>query len=449
MLRRAVVCKLFASSLAGPTVFPVIQMNPVAAPASRRRNFLKIAPPGRSKAVDFLRGIAVLLVLGCHFVVRPDEAGFLAPLAGLWYRIGWAGVDLFFVLSGFLVSGLLFAEFKRNQRVDARRFLVRRALKIWPAYFVYITFIAAWLFWQEENGQAGVWGWESTWPNILHVQNYFGSPRGHTWSLAVEEHFYLVGVALAALLLKGRRVAFAHRVFPTAAIAGLVVVAWMRHAGFAEGNRAALNLFATHLRFDGLLVGSLVAYFAHFGPGRLKECLRRPVFSILIGGGLAAPALLFTPNHSAMMAGAGLSFMYVGFALFMLGMIGLEQGTERAKQFFSSLTVKGIARLGFFSYGIYLWHVDLAQTPMKKVALIVGRAGFPEWATWFGVTAAYLLLAVAAGVLMSRLIELPFLVARDRLFPSKVQPASPAAAGEENAPATPTILVQPTPALAG
>src|SRR5437868_12447023 len=69
----------------------------------------------RSLALDMLRGIAILLVLGFHYVVAPAESGWLRSLASAWTRIGWSGVDLFFVLSGFLVSGLLFSEFQQRK----------------------------------------------------------------------------------------------------------------------------------------------------------------------------------------------------------------------------------------------------------------------------------------------------------------------------------------------
>jgi peptidoglycan/LPS O-acetylase OafA/YrhL len=376
----------------------------------------------RSCAVDFLRGIAILLVLGCHFAVAPSAAGFLAPVAGLWYRIGWAGVDLFFVLSGFLVSGLLFAEFQRNGRVDARRFLVRRGFKIWPAYFVYLAFIAAWLVWK--SGPESV-EWAYLWPNLLHVQNYFGTLRVHTWSLAVEEHFYLVGAGAAALFLVRARFDSVRRVFPVLVIASLVTVMLMRHAGYAGGGRDALNLFATHLRFDGLLIGSVAAYLAHFEPERLQWSRRSPVSCLLAGLALAAPTLLLAPDHNVLTAGVGLTVMYIGFTLVILGVIGLEQRGERWRKGLAPIPVRWIARMGFFSYGIYLWHIDLAQVPMKKAGLFVAGLGLPDTLVWLALTSIYVALAFLVGAVMSRLIEIPFLALRDRLFPSKLPPHKP------------------------
>jgi peptidoglycan/LPS O-acetylase OafA/YrhL len=394
----------------------------------------------RSQAIDFLRGVAILLVLGCHFVVAPTAAGVLAPLAELWYRIGWAGVDLFFVLSGYLVSGLLFAEFKRNGRIDAGRFLVRRGLKIWPAYFAYLAFVAGWIAWHRAAPGP------SLWPNWLHVQNYLGTPRVHTWSLAVEEHFYLGGAALAALFLVRSRFGFVQRVFPPLAIASLAGVAAIRYAEFADGGRAALNLFATHLRFDGLLIGSLVAYVAHFEPARLQWTRRYPRPCVLAGLLLATPVLFLTPDHSARVAGPGLTVMYGGFALAMLGVIGLEQGGERDRWFISLGPVRWIARMGFFSYGIYLWHLDLARVPMAKLGAMMSAVHLPDTVVWFSVTSTYIALAVGAGAMMSRAIEIPCLALRDRFFPSRtartktLPSAVPAGIPAAAAPATPPVI---------
>jgi peptidoglycan/LPS O-acetylase OafA/YrhL len=396
-----------------PNLFPGL-MTPGL--MNRWRSFWGMPANGseRSQAIDLLRGVAILLVLGCHFVVAPGAAGVLGPLATFWYRIGWAGVDLFFVLSGFLVSGLLFAEFKRNQRVDMGRFLVRRGLKIWPSYFAYLAFLGIWLLWRQG-------GASTLWPNLLHVQNYLGTPRIHTWSLAVEEHFYLIVAAACAWLLTSRHIGSVHRLFPLAAVFALIAVALARHTGFAHGGRHSLNLLATHLRFDGLLVGTLVAYVTHFAPARLAWCGRRPGSCLSIGAALAAPTLWLTPDYSAWSAGFGLGIMYLGFALIILGVINLEQPGQRARFLFSTLPARWLARVGVFSYGIYLWHVDLAQTPMKKVAAMAVSSQLPGWTLWLGLTAFYVALAYLTGALMSRLIEMPVLALRDRLFPSRTE----------------------------
>lgn len=374
---------------------------------------------GRSRGIDCVRGVAILLVIGCHFVQAPDSAGVLSPLAQAWYRIGWAGVDLFFVLSGFLVSSLWFAEFQRRQQVDFGRFLLRRCLKIWPAYFAYLAFLAVWLAWKSRPGGAET---ASLWPNLLHVQNYLGTPRIHTWSLALEEHFYLIGALLAASCLTPSRVPWVRRFFILAAGMAVTTVAVARHVAFLQSGPTGLNLFATHLRFDGLLMGALLAYCTHFEPSRLAALRRHPRITTLTGIALAAPMMVLTPDRSAWTAGAGLAVMYIGFALVVAGIVFLEKEKITAQSARVGIPLRLLSWVGFFSYGIYLWHVDLAQTPMKKLAEILGRTTLPNEMVWAVSTTAYVAMAVLAGALMSRLIELPVLALRDRWFPAAASP---------------------------
>src|SRR6188474_3449733 len=125
----------------------------------------------RLRELDFLRGIAIVLVLMRH-----------QYLSGFTTTMGWVGVDLFFVLSGFLVSGLLFREYLREGTVHVTRFLIRRGLKIYPAFYVFLL-LSVWF---------GVTVRQAQIPprllvgEILFLQNYVGRLWPHTWSLAVE-----------------------------------------------------------------------------------------------------------------------------------------------------------------------------------------------------------------------------------------------------------------------
>lgn len=370
---------------------------------------------GRSRAIDMLRAVAILLVIGCHCVVSPSESGGVAPIAGAWYRVGWAGVDLFFVLSGYLVSGLLFAEYRRTGAIDVRRFLARRSLKIWPAYFAYLAFLTLWFAWQNAHGKP-VEIFASVRANLLHLQNYLGTPRAHTWSLAVEEHFYLGLAALAAVVLGcprlRRRV---RRFFLPLALGAVAGLAALRHAQFLAQGRDAMNLYATHLRFDGLLIGVVLAYLHHFRPASIAAIRRRPLAAIAIGAMLALPWMLATPDLSPWTAGVGLTLMYAGFALVVAGCVHFEP-TPWGRRVFAAPPVAALAIVGFYSYGIYLWHIDLVQTPMKKIAALLATTSLAGGFVWTICTLAYVLGAIATGALMSRLIELPVLAWRQRHF---------------------------------
>src|SRR5216683_166766 len=95
--------------------------------------------------LDVLRATAILLVLGAHTIAfRLPEEAFGYSFFRVWRHMGWVGVDLFFVLSGFVIGGLLFAEYRKHGGIHFGRFLIRRAFKIWPGYLTLLVAVAAW-----------------------------------------------------------------------------------------------------------------------------------------------------------------------------------------------------------------------------------------------------------------------------------------------------------------
>src|SRR2546423_1538207 len=156
----------------------------------------------RSASLDVLRAAAIFLVLGNHVgSLTSHRFPWLRNFVEAWIRGGWVGVDLFFVLSGFLVSGLLFREYQRSGTLDVPRFLWRRGMRIYPAFWTLL--LATWLGFRwfglpHTSGNALL-------AELLFVQNYASGMWNHTWSLAVEEHFYVaLPLALLALLWFGR-----------------------------------------------------------------------------------------------------------------------------------------------------------------------------------------------------------------------------------------------------
>src|SRR5262249_44717454 len=132
----------------------------------------------RRPELDVLRCAAVVLVLFRHLEALPQSvpAVFRVPTRVL-FEVGWTGVDLFFVLSGFLVAGLLFREVQEHGRIDIKRFLIRRGLKIYPGFYCLIG---------ATVGIAVVHGWNLPWNRILSevffVQNYHQGLWSQTWS---------------------------------------------------------------------------------------------------------------------------------------------------------------------------------------------------------------------------------------------------------------------------
>lgn len=149
-------------------------------------------------ALDGARSLAVILVIASHVAFEWQES--LPDISALrfpFYYFGWSGVDLFFVLSGLLIGGQIWKELERTNRINFKRFWLRRAFRIWPLYFAFLAFLALVqdVYWPD-------------WSDWLLLSNYFPSAYARGWSLSTEEHFYLVAPLLCLLhfrFFSGRR----------------------------------------------------------------------------------------------------------------------------------------------------------------------------------------------------------------------------------------------------
>jgi peptidoglycan/LPS O-acetylase OafA/YrhL len=363
------------------------------------------SPKARSLQLDILRGAAILLVIGHH---NPYETGggALQSFGRLWDRVGWSGVDLFFVLSGFLVGGLLMRDIAKHGTPNVKRFLVRRGFKIWPAYYVYLV-------WVLLVGVVVAGGVPDHYAfNWLHLQNYLGTPRTHTWSLAVEEHFYLALPLL--ILLLTRRGADGMRRLPYICLGVMVVCPILRALTCMNSSDLEEGLyyrFPTHLRLDGLAFGVWLGYLHHFRPERLAALTRRK-WLLTVWAGLCLLPLCIWPVQSRFMTTIGASLTYLGYGAVLLLCLGAQQGRGLRGRLLWSRAGVAVAWVGYYSYSIYLWHAEGNSMLIRLVPEVNGAA------PWALMTLVVVALGVVPGIVMSRLIEVPSLRLRDRLFPS-------------------------------
>ena len=345
-------------------------------------------PPARLLSLDCLRLAACVLVVLRHV---PQPGGHPPGLYEL-HRGGWVGVDLFFVLSGYLVSGLLFREHLRRGSVDVGRFLVRRGLKLYPAFYCFLLTTLALVSWRGLHLYYPVTP-RTVAGEAFFLQNYVGRVWNHTWSLAVEEHFYLA-VVLAVWLLGCRRV-------PALCWLLVLLCPLLRHwhAG---------PLYATHLRADALAVGVLLAHWQCFRPGSFAAFWRRARW-LALPAGVALLAVPFAWDYRTVP-----HFRVWGFSALALGS-ALAVGSLVVGRPTGGRVVRFAAWLGTHSYSVYLWHMPVVVWAVPRLHLS------DPWA----IAGAGVAASLAVGVAAAKLVELPVLRLRDRLLP----PRAPAAAG--------------------
>jgi len=351
----------------------------------------------RNIGLDLLRMFAVLLVIGRHLVLPETCPTLLRSIAGG----GWVGVDIFFVLSGFLVSSLLFREYNRDRSVNIKRFLIRRAFKIYPAFwlFLLVTLIMRHYI-GEENGTQPILG------EVLFLQNYLGGLWNHTWSLAVEEHFYIGLAILVTWMVAAKPVNPFRRIPECFALIAAVCFGFrvLNLAIFPEFSHKAY-LFGTHIRIDSLMFGVLLSYLWTFHELQDRTA-RIPSLALIATGALLLwPAFAFQVETNKWISIVGVIFFYLGGGLWVIAALRWETSESRV--------IRAVAGLGAASYSIYLWHMPVATWGYQIATSIIGYDNY----------ALYLFNAVVGacvfGWVLNRLIEHPVLLIRDRLFPSQ------------------------------
>lgn len=349
--------------------------------------------PARRAGLDLVRAVAILLVVGAHGLLVAGQPG---PAAAPWFlRAGFAGVELFFVLSGYLIGTILLRSFDRPEGAALGRFWARRWLRTLPPYYLVVAGLFLLRPPPERIGGASYWTFTQNlaWP----IPGWFDE----SWSLAVEEWFYLT-LPLVLLALAGRRPG------PNRLLAGILAYvalgtglrAWLATGADVWDDQLRKVVLA---RLDGVGHGVLVAWAAWHHPAWVE---RRRVALALIGLALSALALSRLPLDSAatpLEKTLLLNLNSLGMSCLLPWCVPLRlPGPARLAAEWVSKT----------SYAMYLLHASLALRVVKETGL-TGRAGLlPAALVYVGLT----LLASSA---MYVLFERPVLRLRDRLVPDK------------------------------
>lgn len=370
----------------------------------------------RMWGLDLIRGLAIgLVLLGHAGPCAAEDSKILHAISTTLGRGGWIGVDLFFVLSGYLVSGLLWSGWRRDGRVNVGRFLLRRGFKIYPAYWVMTAGTLLAIAGLDLKLPAvtidGIIG------EFLFLQYYVRGIWGPTWTLAVEEHFYFL-LALLFVILAGNgtrspgEIRTRTRFFPVvfASVALVCVVTRCVRMLFL-GDAALLgNYAATHTRLDSLMFGVLLQYFRGRWPEQFAVLGRKGAWWWTFAGfALFAPAFIW-PISAPWMYSVGFSVNYLAGGCFIMATATWEQSSRMKK------ACAPLCALGRDSYCIYLWNMPAITWLATPVWLWL--TPHHRFAGWLVSSLLGILGSVLVGILMGVVIERPFLRLRDQWFPS-------------------------------
>jgi peptidoglycan/LPS O-acetylase OafA/YrhL len=343
-------------------------------------------------ALDGVRGAAVLAVLLFH---------------GGKLQGGYLGVDAFFVLSGFLITSLLLAEHASSGRISLRSFWARRARRLLPALGLVLVGVAAYAAFvarpeelAEIRGDAlATIGYVANWREILTDGDYWAlfrapSPLQHTWSLAIEEQFYLLWPVLVGLVVAVPRGRDAAGRVLALAISGAVASFALAQLLYDPTDTARVY-YGTDTRLASILVGAaLAAWAARHGPVR-SAASRRVLEGIAAASVVALLAMNLTvAGTSAFLYRGGLMLSAVATAAVIAA--GVQPARGPVAAVFSWRPLRG---LGLVSYGVYLWHWPL-YVWLDEAR--VGVRGWPLLGARVGVT---LVVAVVSYVAVERPIR--------------------------------------------
>ena len=363
-------------------------------------------------ALDGVRGIAILMVLFGHFTPR-NSAGnslFFRFFQELLHN-GWMGVDLFFVLSGFLITGILLRA--RSSPRYFRSFYARRALRIFPIYYLVLGgMVVCYLFLPKSHDLRHVL---ASWPWYwFYATNYLVALRGswdpvstsnldlgYLWSLAVEEHFYLVWPTIVLIC--------PDRVLIRVCLSIMVLALALRWYAAWIGHDLVYLYVATHCRMDSLATGALLATLLRStSPGDLLRRYRWIAAASSLG--VVLVAALQHENLRKLLTIVEYSVIAVAFASFIcLSLAGGVVGrwvSSRPLTFF-----------GVYSYGLYIYHGLFAERLSEFFS--ARKLSFGTGHIWLGVLPHYAVcigIPLLVAISSYQLIEKRFLRLK-RFFP--------------------------------
>ena len=358
--------------------------------------------PTRLPGLDLLRAIAVLWTMQFH--------GFIVGGLGEdWHwleRYGWMGVDLFFVLSGFLIGGQLLRPLARGETPSLRAFYLKRAFRILPAFWVVLAVYLLWPGFREAPGMEPWWKFALFFVN-LDIDYASNAAFSHAWSLCVEEHFYLLFPALALLLARRPSTAKFWAVCIAILIGGIALrtSVWL-HFDALQPQRAWFVediYYPTWNRLDGLLMGVMLATWQAYRPDSWARFAKHANVAALLGVAVLVLAFWLFRERTGLL-GNSIGWPVLSLALALLVFAGAQPHGLLGKR-----ALPGAAWFAAISFSLYLVH-----KPMYGVV----QSQWGEWLEGRGLVAyaAYGVASLLAAAVLYYAVERPGLRLRTKFL---------------------------------
>jgi peptidoglycan/LPS O-acetylase OafA/YrhL len=362
---------------------------------------------GRLHGLDHLRALAILLVFFFHYQLGIfGHPPWLKDLA----KFGWTGVDLFFVLSGFLISSQLFSEIKKTNSLSFKDFFLKRFFRIIPAFWITVVIYFCFPAFHEREALPPLWKYLTFTQNLsLNI-----AERGtfsHAWSLCVEEHFYLVlPLTLLGLLATGS-LKKGYWVLPVLFLLGFFLryYGWNLYQQHLEEENSwaywyKYVYYPTYNRLDGLLIGVSIAAVYHFAPGTWAKISRRGNLVFLVGMIMLSIAYwICYEEHSFGASLFGFPVVAVGYGLLVISALS---PTGFLYKFNSKVT----SFIALLSYSVYLTHKGVIH--ISQDFLLQQGFDINSGLVMLLCFAACLL----AALILTLVIEKPFMQIREKIF---------------------------------
>jgi peptidoglycan/LPS O-acetylase OafA/YrhL len=369
----------------------------------------------RLPGLDTLRAVAIVAVMLYHLEGYLPSS--MIPVA----QFGWMGVDLFFVLSGYLIGSQLLKPYSSGDRPSIWTFYRRRAYRILPAYFVVLWIYFAIPAWRESAALPPLWQFLTFTVNLLFV-DFSQHAFSHVWSLCVEEHFYLVLPLLVIWLMRRPSLRKTVFVIVTVILFGICFRGYKLlpliapSAGTGREVPDAFGTFyyrylyyPTYSRLDGLVVGVTLALIRIFRLAWWSWLLRRGHAAMILGITLIGSVCWMFRNDgmgdATKIAAWG---TVLGYPLLAIGLGLLVASSVSNEGWLSRSSVPGARLLATLAFSLYLTHKEVAHLDRRYLPSLTAS---PDWKT----VALYAVTCLLVAGVLYVLVERPFMVLRDRL----------------------------------